>query len=63
MSYTRLTDIIEYQNKNFPKEDCLARKENGAWKKYSTQTVIDNVNRVSRALVAFGIKHHERERL
>jgi len=56
MSYTRLFDIIEYQLKSFPKEDCLARKENGQWRKYSTQEVIDNLNRVSRALVAFGIK-------
>jgi long-chain acyl-CoA synthetase len=56
MSYTRLTDIIEYQHKNFPKADALARKENGVWKKYSTQDIIDMSNRVSRALVAFGIK-------
>jgi long-chain acyl-CoA synthetase len=56
MSYTRLFDIIEYQKKNFPKEDCLARKENGEWKKYSTQDVIDQSNQVSRALIAFGIK-------
>lgn len=56
MNFTRLTDIIEYQNKNFPKQDALARKENGEWVKFSTQDVIDKSNQVSRALVAFGIK-------
>lgn len=56
MSFTRLTDILAYQNKNFPKQDALARKENGEWRKYSTQEIVDASNQVSRAMVAFGIK-------
>ena len=55
MSFTRLTDILAYQNKNFPKQDALARKENGEWRKYSTQEIVDASNQVSRALIAFGI--------
>jgi long-chain acyl-CoA synthetase len=56
MSYTRLFDIPEYQNRQFPKEDCLAGKVKGVWKKYSTREVIDHINQVSRALIAFGIR-------
>jgi long-chain acyl-CoA synthetase len=56
MNFTRLIDIIEYQNQNFPKQDALAKKENGQWIKFSTQDVIEKSNQVSRALVAFGIK-------
>lgn len=56
MNFTRLFDIIQHQLRHYAKEDCLARKENGMWRKYSTQEVIDNVNRVSRALIAYGIK-------
>lgn len=56
MSYTRLFDILPYQLKNFPKEDCLASKVDGQWKKYSTQQCIDNINQVSRAMLKYGIK-------
>ncbi len=56
MSYTRLFDILPYQLKNFPKDDCLACKENGQWKKYSTKQCVDIINQVSRAMVKYGIK-------
>lgn len=56
MSYTRLFEILPYQLKNFPKEDCLANKVDGQWKKYSTQQCIDNINQVSRAMLKYGIK-------
>ncbi|GIV34803.1 MAG: AMP-dependent synthetase [Chitinophagales bacterium] len=56
MSYTRLFDILPHQLKNFPQEDCLACKENGQWKKYSTQQCIDIINQVSRAMIKYGIQ-------
>ncbi len=55
MSYTRLFDILPYQLKNFPKEDCLASKVDGQWKKYSTQQSLDIINQVSRAFIKYGI--------
>ncbi len=56
MSYTRLFDILQHQLQNTPKEDCLANKVNGQWKKYSTQQVVDIVNQASRAFIKYGIK-------
>ncbi|HXH17462.1 MAG TPA: AMP-binding protein, partial [Chitinophagales bacterium] len=56
MSYTRLFDILQHQLKNSPKDDCLASKVNGQWKKYSTGQVIDIVNQTSRAFLKYGIK-------
>lgn len=32
MEFKRLFDLLEYQVKNFPKEDALACKINGIWK-------------------------------
>ena len=54
--FKRLIDIPYYQLKNFPKEDALCGKENGTWKKYSTQQVIDQMNKVSLALLKRGIQ-------
>jgi len=54
--YTRLFDIIHYQKDNFPLEVCLAVKENGKWRKYSTFETIDMINRVSNALLKWGVQ-------
>jgi long-chain acyl-CoA synthetase len=54
--FTRLFDIIYYQNANYPQPDSFACKVNGEWKKYSTQDMIDGANRVSLALLKLGVK-------
>ena len=56
MSYTRLIDLLPWQLKNHPLDDCISIKINGEWKKYSTQEVIDRADQVSRALLKFGLK-------
>jgi len=56
MSYTRLFDILQHQLQNYPKDDCLASKVEGRWKKYSTQQVVDIVNQTSRAFLKYGIR-------
>ncbi|KAA3436892.1 AMP-dependent synthetase/ligase [Rufibacter hautae] len=38
-----------------PLEDMFSAKENGAWRKYSTQEVVDTVNQLSVGLLAQGI--------
>src|SRR5215831_13791093 len=53
--FKRVFDLPYYQQEKFPKRDCLNEKVNGQWISYSTQQVIDEVNRVSRALLASGI--------
>ncbi|MET6998660.1 AMP-dependent synthetase/ligase [Chitinophaga defluvii] len=52
----RLFDVIAYQLEKFPKQDMLVGKENGEWKKYSTQDVADITRRFSSGLIRLGIK-------
>ncbi|WP_366524733.1 long-chain fatty acid--CoA ligase [uncultured Pontibacter sp.] len=51
----RLFDCLTYQLKNFPLEDMLSAKENGVWRKYSTQEVSHKVDQLTAALLALGI--------
>jgi long-chain acyl-CoA synthetase len=52
----RLFDVIYYQKDQFPQPSCLSSKENGDWKKWSTEEVIEHVNAFSRGLLAMGIQ-------
>lgn len=52
---TRLFDFYTYQKEHFPKTDSLAGKENGEWKKYSTEEVIDLANKLSTGLMTLGM--------
>ena len=54
--YTRLFDIIYYQQAQYPQPDAFCRKENGVWLKYSTDDIITKVNQVSKALIKLGVK-------
>ncbi|MGZ3865772.1 MAG: AMP-dependent synthetase/ligase [Bacteroidia bacterium] len=52
----RLFDLL-HNLKNMPlKDDALAAKENGTWRKYSTQEYIDTVNYICYAFLNLGIK-------
>ena len=55
MEIKRLFDCIEYQLQHFPKEDMLAAKENGVWRKYSTQEIATTVNQLSAGLLTLGL--------
>ncbi len=50
----RLFDCIEYNLERKPLEDMLAGKENGQWKKYSTQEVSNLVDSLSTGLMSHG---------
>lgn len=54
--FKRVFDLPAYQLAHYPQSDCLNEKVNSAWKSYSTQDVIDYMNRVSLSLIASGIK-------
>lgn len=56
MEITRTFDILPYALKNHPFDDCLAAKENGEWRKYSTQEFSDKVNQMSNALIEIGVQ-------
>lgn len=55
MECKRLFDCIEHQLQHFPKVDMLAAKENGAWRKYSTSEVAEQVNALSAGLLQLGL--------
>jgi long-chain acyl-CoA synthetase len=54
--FTRLFDLPYYQKAHFAKSDCINEKVNGQWIHYSTQDVIDQMNRTSLAFIASGLR-------
>jgi long-chain acyl-CoA synthetase len=56
MPITRLFDILDHQLAQSPQSDCIATKENGEWRKYSTQEVLDMSERLALGLMALGIR-------
>lgn len=56
MENFRLFDLLHRLKGLAPKEDALAAKENGLWRKYSTQEYIDTVNYLSYAFLQLGIR-------
>jgi len=58
-SIKRLFDAIDYQLEKFPKEDMLVGKENGKWRKYSTQEVKDIANHLSAGLLQLGVSAND----
>ena len=56
MEVTRIFDLPYYQAEKYPKMDALCGKENGDWKKFSTQEFVENTNAFSRGLLSIGIE-------
>ncbi len=56
MENFRLFDLLYALGKSPHKEDALATKENGVWKKYSTREYTDLVNYLSYAFIHIGIQ-------
>lgn len=55
MNPTRLFDILEYQKSHYPQADALAVKKDGQWISYSTDDIINIVNRLAIGLYRKGI--------
>ncbi len=56
----RLFDIPRYQLEKYPQDVCLAGKENGKWKTYSTEEYIKQSNLMSHALRKLGVGPKEK---
>ena len=56
----RLFDFLHHLKQMPSKTDALAAKENGVWRKYSTEEYIDTVNILSYAFIELGIKPGEK---
>lgn len=59
MTPTRLFDFLDLQLHKFPQEDMLAAKENGVWRKYSTQEIKQLVDSLSMGLLKAGIGYQD----
>lgn len=60
MKVERLFDIPYYQLEKYPNEVMFSYKKGGSWHNISTQTFIDKVNKVSKGLIAYGIKPNDK---
>ena len=52
MPITRLFDILDHQLAHTPKADCIATKENGEWRPYSTEQVLETSEYLAMGLMA-----------
>lgn len=59
MKPTRLFDCLNWQLEQFPQEDMFAAKENGTWRKYSTQEVRQLVDSLSMGLLHAGMGYQD----
>lgn len=58
--FTRLFDILKYQEQKYPRFDCLNYKYNGNWRNYSTAEVNEIVDKVSKAFINAGIQKYDK---
>lgn len=54
--FTRIIDILPYQQASFPNPVALAYKMDGQWKNYSTAQCIDIINALSRGMLQMGLQ-------
>ncbi|MEZ4978608.1 MAG: AMP-binding protein [Chitinophagales bacterium] len=58
--FTRLFDILKYQEQKYPRFDCLNYKYNGNWRNYSTAEVNEIIDKVSKAFIKVGIQKNDK---
>lgn len=54
MDFTRLFEILEYQQKRYPQEVALAGRERGKWRTWNTEKLLAERDRVSTGLLHLG---------
>lgn len=61
MEVTRIFDLLPYYGEKFkPKEDVIASKEDGSWKKISLQEYREFVDNISYGFLALGVQPGDR---
>ncbi len=55
MDFTRLFEILEYQQKRYPQQVALAGREQGKWRTWSTAELLAKRDRVSTGLLHRGL--------
>ena len=56
----RLFDIPYHQLKNYPSATMFVTKKSGVWQPVSTKSFLDEVNMVSKGLIALNIQKGDR---
>ncbi len=56
MDFRRLFDLFNYQKDRYPQQAALVHKVNNKWKTFSTDDVINEINRLSAGLLDLGLK-------
>ena len=56
----RIFEFLKYQKDHYPQEVCMAYKLDGEWKTFSTDEVIDIVDRLSMGFHKKGIKQNDK---
>ena len=60
MDFTRLFDILDYQNKRYPHAIALAGKVAGVWQHWSTAELLAERDRISAGLLKQGFQKNDR---
>ena len=60
MDFTRLFEILEYQNRRYPQPIALAGRENGIWRTWSTEQALAERDRLSAGLLYLGLQKGDR---
>ncbi|MCB9314602.1 MAG: long-chain fatty acid--CoA ligase [Lewinellaceae bacterium] len=60
MDFTRLFDILDYQQKRYPNAVAVAGMENGRWRSWSTAELLLERDRLSAGLLALGFEKGDR---
>lgn len=60
MDFTRLFELLEYQQKRFPQSIAFAGKENGDWRTWTTADALAMRDRLSAGLLRLGLRPHDR---
>jgi len=58
--FTRIIDILPYQQASFPNPASLSYKMDGQWKNYSTNQCITIINGLSRGMLQMGLQKGDR---
>jgi long-chain acyl-CoA synthetase len=60
MDFTRLFEILEYQQKRYPQQVALAGREQGKWRTWSTTELLTERDRISAGLLRRGLHKGDR---
>ena len=55
VTISRLFEILDHQQTQYPQKDAMAFKHQGSWKMISTEQLVEQVNQISYGLIRLGV--------